>query len=120
MLIVLLAFNNITAHKLLIARCGVPSDTYSHKTNNNFEKLLDLEGTKNTLMITAPISLVLYMHIGPTQLLENAAFNAKFDAEKRLCPRFTGLDWDDSNEIEEAIATDKKDKDEEDPLKKNR
>ncbi len=52
------------------------------------------------------------MHIGLTRLLENSIPNAKFDADKRFCTRFTGFDWDYSTKIEEAIVANKDDKDE--------
>ncbi len=60
------------------------------------------------------------MHIGPTTLLEDSAPNAEFDAERRLRPGSTGLDWDERGEIEGAIATDEDSKDEEDPREKNK
>lgn len=68
---------------------------------------------KNTLIIIVLIFLVIYMHIGPTRLLENSASNATFDKDKRLCTRSIGLDWDDNTKIKEAIATDKNNKNEE-------
>ncbi len=98
----------------------MPSDSYRHQTTNEFQKLLDLEGKENSSMITAPILLVLRMHIEPTRFLEDGAPNAKFDADGRLCTRFTGLDWDD-NAVAEAIATVEDDEDEEEDLwEKNR
>ncbi len=63
-------------------------------------------------MITAPIFLVLYMHIGPTRFLEDGAPNTEFDADERLHIGSTGLDWDDCAKIAEAIAADEDDKDE--------
>ncbi len=119
-LVAIRALNNITAHRLLTARRGVPSDSYRHQTTNDFEKLLDLEGKKNTSMITASILLVLRMHIGPTRFLEDGAPNAEFDANGRLCTGSTSLDWDD-NAVAEAIATVEDNEDEEeDPREKNR
>ncbi len=103
MLVVIRALNNVTTHRLLTARHGVPSDSYCHQTTNNFEKLLDLEGKENTSVITAPILLVLHMYIEPAKFLENGAFNAEFDADGRLRTGSTGLDWDDSP-VAEAIA----------------
>ncbi len=44
MLVAIWAPNNITAHRLLTAHHGVPSDSYRHQTTNDFEKLLDLKG----------------------------------------------------------------------------
>ncbi len=120
MLVAIRALNNITAHKLLTARRGVLSNSYRHQTTNDFEKLLDLEGKENTSMITAPILLVLRMHIGPTRFLEDGALNAEFDADGRLRIGSTGLDLDDSA-VAEAIAMVEDDKDEEkDPREKNR
>ncbi len=86
------ALNNITAHKLLTAYRGMPSDSYRHQTTNDFEKLLDLEGKEKTSMITAPILLVLHMHSGPTRFLEDAAPNAEFDTDGRFRIGSTG--WD--------------------------
>ncbi len=90
MLVAIRALNNITAHSLLIARHRVPLDSYHPQTTNDFEKLLDLEGKENTSMITAPILLVLHMHIGPTRFLEDGAPNAEFDADGRLRTGSTG------------------------------
>ncbi len=71
-------------------------------------------------MITAPILLVLHMHIGPTHFLKDSALNAEFNADRRLHTGSTGLDWDDSA-VAEAIAAVKDNKDEdEDPREKNR
>ncbi len=116
MLVAIWAFNNIIAYRLLIACRGVLLDSYRHQTTNDFEKLLDLEGRENTSKITAPILLVLRMHIGPTRFLEDGAPNAKFDADRKLYIGSIGWDWDDSAEIVEAIVAFKDDKDEkEDP-----
>lgn len=72
-------------------------------------------------MITAPILLVIHMHIGPTSLLKDGGPNAKFDADGRLRTGFTGLAWDDNAKIEKAITVDKNDEDEEeDSWEKNR
>lgn len=72
-------------------------------------------------MINVPIFLVLYMHIKPTRLRENGAPNAEFDIKGRLYIGFTCLDQDDSYKIEEAIAVNKNDKNEEDdPQEKNK
>ncbi len=92
MLVAIWALNNITAHRLLTACHGVPSDSCRHQTTNDFEKLLDLEGKENTLVIIAPIFLVLRMYIGPTRFLEDIAPNAKFNTNRRLCIESTGLD----------------------------
>ncbi len=119
MLVAIWALNNITAHRLLTAHREVLSDRYRHQTTNDFEKFLDLESKKNTLMITALIFLILSMHIGPTRFLEDGALNAEFDADRRLHTGSTGLDWDDSA-VAEAIAAVENDKDEEDPREKNR
>ncbi len=43
-------------------------------------------------MITAPIFLVLYMHIRLTKLLEDSVSNAEFDIKGRICPESTSLD----------------------------
>lgn len=63
-------------------------------------------------MIIAPIFLVLCMHIGPIELLENSALNAKFSANRRFHIGSTSLDWDDSTKIKKVITIDKDDKDE--------
>ncbi len=90
----------------------MPSDNYRYQTTNNFEKLLDLKGKENTLIITAPILLVFCMHIGPTRFLEDGASNAEFDADGKLRTGSTGLDWDNST-VAEAIATVENDENEE-------
>lgn len=64
-------------------------------------------------MIITLIFLVLCINIGPIRLLENSAFNAKFEVDKRLHAGSTGLDWDNSAKIEEAITADKDNKDKE-------
>ncbi len=53
------------------------------------------------------------MHIRPTRFLEDGAPNTEFDADGRLCIGSTGLDWDNSAKIAEAIAVDKDNKNEE-------
>ncbi len=53
---------------------------------------MDLEGTKNTSMITALILLLPHMHIRPTRLLKDDALNAEFDVDERLCIKLTSLD----------------------------
>lgn len=62
-------------------------------------------------MIAGPIFLVICMHIESTRLLENGAFNLKFNKNRRLHIGFTSLDWNDSIKIEETIIMDKNDKD---------
>ena len=74
---------------------------------------------ENTSIITVPIFLVLYIHIGHIKLLETNALNAKFDADGRLRLGFISLDKNDSAAIEEAIVTDKNDKNEEKDLQKS-
>lgn len=69
-------------------------------------------------MITASIFLVFYMHIGPTKLLKNGVSNIQFDVNKRFCPKFTNLNWDNSAKIEETITADKNSKDEEEDFRK--
>ena len=121
MLFAIWALNNITPHRLFTARREVSSDSYHHLTTNDCEKLLDQEDIENTLMITVSIFLVLCMHIGLTRLLENGAFNDKFDADRRLCLGSTSLDWDDGAKIKDVITVNKDNKDEEkDPREKNR
>ncbi len=92
MLVAIWAFNNITSYKLLIARCGLPSDSYYYQTTNNFEKHLDQKGVKNTLMITTLIFIIFCMYIRPTRILEDGISNAKFDADGKLRIESTGLD----------------------------
>lgn len=121
MLIAFWTFNNIIVHRLLTIYCGVLSDSYRHQITNKFEKLLDYKDKENTLMIIAPIFLILHIYIRPTRLLKDRIPNTEFDADEKLYPRSIGLDWDDSGKIEEAIATDEDDEDEKkDPWKKNR
>lgn len=62
-------------------------------------------------MITVLILLVFSMHIKSTKLLEDSTPNAKFNADEKLRLGSTGLDWDDSAQIEKAIATNKDNKD---------
>lgn len=70
-------------------------------------------------MIDIPIFLVIYIYVGLIKLLENRAFNAQYNLEKKLREGCAGLDWGDSAKIEEAITVIKDDKDEiEDPQKK--
>lgn len=72
-------------------------------------------------MITALIFLVPCMHIKPTKLIENSAPNAKFDSDKKLCSKSTGLYWDNNTKIEEAIIPNKDDKNKEkDPQERNK
>lgn len=121
MLVAFQALNNIIAHRLLIFCYGVSSDSYCYQSTNNFEKLLDQEGKKNFLIITAPIFLVFCMHIRPTRLLEDGTPNAECNVDKKPHLESIGLDWDDSDKIEEAIAVDKNNKDKkEDFQEKNR
>ncbi len=110
-LVAIWAINNIIAHRPLTTRRGVSSDQYRLQTTNNFKKLLDLEESENTSIITVPIFLVLYMHIRPTRLLEDSAPNAKFDANGKLRTVSTSLDGDDSAKIQKAIAVDKDNQD---------
>lgn len=112
MLIAFWAFNNIIVHRLFTICCGVLSDSYRHQITNKFEKLLDYKDKENILIITAPIFLILHIYIWPIRLLENRAPNIEFDADRRLYPRSTGLAWDNSGKIEEAITTDENDEDE--------
>lgn len=95
----------------------MPSDSYQHHTTNNFKKLINLEAKENTAMITASVLMVLHMYIGPTWLLEDSALSAEWEADGRLYPRFTSLDWDNNAEIKED--KDNKDK-EEDHWKRSR
>ncbi len=71
-------------------------------------------------MITAPILLVLRMHIGPTRFLEDGAPNAEFDADGKLRTWSTGLDWDDSAVPEAIAAVEDNKNEEEDPQEKNK
>ncbi len=98
----------------------MPSDIYRHQTTNNFEKLLDLEGQENTLMITASIFLVLCMYIEPTRFLEDGAPNAEFDIDRRLRTGSTGLDWDDIAVAEAITMVEDNEDEEKDPREKNR
>ncbi len=120
MLVALHSLNNITAYRLIIICRRVLSDNYRHQITNDFEKLLVLKDVENTSMITAPILLVLRRHIGLTRLLKNSAFHAEFDAEGRLCPESTSLDWNERSKIERAIAADKDEEDEKNPWEKNK
>lgn len=92
MLIAIWVFNNITAHRLLITYYRMSSDSYCYQITNDFEKLLDLKSKKNTLMITALIFLIFYIHIRLTRFLKDSAFNIELvDVNKKLCIRSTGL-----------------------------
>lgn len=65
--------------------------------------------------MTTPILLTIDMHIGLTKLLEVGPPNAKYNLEERLREGYTGMDWGNKGEIEEAMATDNnKDNDNED------
>lgn len=96
------------------------SNNYRHQITDDFEKLLDLKGVENTKMIITPIFLVFHILIKPTRLLKNNAPNAKLNAEERLRPGSTGLNWDNSGKIEKAIVMDKNAKDKEDLWERNR
>lgn len=52
------------------------------------------------------------MYIRPNRFLKNGAFNTEYDSERRFCREYDSLDKDNSIKIEEAIITDKKNKDE--------
>lgn len=78
---------------------------------NNFGKVFNQKGAKNTLIIIATIFFVICMHIRPTRLLDNDISDAKFDTDNGLRIGFTNLDWDDSFKIEDIIAIDKDNKD---------
>ena len=91
MLIAIQALNNIITHRLLIACCGVPSNSYHHQTTKNFEKLLDQESIEKTLKITISILLIFRMNIGLTRLLKDSASNTEFDADGRFRLESTGL-----------------------------
>lgn len=120
MLVALQGPNNITAYRLFTTCYGMLSDSYRHQTTKNFEKLLTFKGIENTLIIIAPILLVLHMLICPTRLLEDDTSNAEFDAEGKLRPGSTGLSRDERGKIERVLTADKDNKDEEDPQKKNK
>lgn len=64
-------------------------------------------------MITALVLIVLRMHIEITRLLEDGAPSAKWEADSRLRTESTGLGWDNNADIEEAIAADEDNKNEE-------
>ena len=106
MLVAFQAFNNETAHRLLTACHGVPSDHYRHQSTNNFEKLLEQKNAKNISKVAIPIFLTIRMHIGPTRLLEVSPSNAEYDLEGKLNKRCTGANWGDDGEIKEAMAAD--------------
>lgn len=94
------------------------SDSYRHQSTSNFKKLLDQEGVKNILIITIPIFLIFYMHIGLTRLWKNNTPNTKFDADEKLRSESTGLEWDDSTKIKKAILANKDDENQEEDLRK--
>lgn len=120
MLISIRVLNNITTHRRLTICCRGLLDSYRHQNINNFEKLLDLEGAKNTSIIIALIFLALRIHIEPAKFLENDALNTLFNMDQRLCTGYTGLDWDNSIKIEKAIAADEHNKDEKNPQERNK
>ena len=106
MLIVFRALNNIIAYKLLTACRRVPLDHYYYQTTIDFKKLLKQEDVKNISKIATPILLTIGMHIGSTRFLELGFPNAKYDLESKLREGCTDRDWGDNGEIEEAIAAD--------------
>ena len=77
MLVAIQAFNNIRSHKLLTAYHGILSDSYRDQTINDLEKLLDLKGEENITKITAPIFMVLGIHIRLTRILEDSGSSTK-------------------------------------------
>ena len=113
MLVIFRALNNITAHRLLTACRGVPLDHYRHQTINNFKKLLEQKDAENISKVATPILLIIGMHIGPTKLLEIGPPNAEYNSEGRFCERCTGADWGNDSEIEEAMAADNNEDDNE-------
>ena len=92
MLVAFQALNNITAHRLLVTCCGMPSDHYHHNITNNFEKLLEEENAENISEVATLILLTIGVHIGPTRLLEVGLLNTEYDLEGRLCERCTSAD----------------------------
>lgn len=61
------------------------------------------------------------MHIRPTRVLKVGPSNAKYNLEGKVREEYSGADWGDNSEIEEAMAAnDNKDDDQEDSQEKNR
>ena len=119
MLVAFQALNNIIAHRLLIACCGVLSDHYRHQTTNNFKKLLKQENAKNILKMATLIFLIIGMHIGPTRLLEVGSSNTKYNSKGRFYKECIVANWCDHGKIEKTIAADDdEDDDKEAPGKK--
>lgn len=119
MLIAIWALNNIRAHKLLTACCGVLSNSYYYKPTNDFKYFLDQKDKDNTSMNITLIFFVLRIHIEPTRLLKDGASNAEFDADKKLRLRSINLARDDNGKIKEAITMNKVNKDKKKDLQKN-
>lgn len=44
------------------------------------------------------------MYIRLTRFLEVGFFNAKYNLEKKLCERYTSMDWSNQNKIKEVIT----------------
>lgn len=83
-IIAIRAVNNFTAHKILIARMGIFSDTYKYQTTNNFEKLLAKEDNKNTTIITALILISICMYIGSLRFLEDGVPKVVYGTDGKI------------------------------------
>lgn len=118
-LVIIQALDNSIADRLYTICRGILSDSYYYQVINNFVKLINQKSAKNILIIIVPILIVLHIYIRPTRFLElNGAPNAKIDMDKKLCKRLTGLNWNDGAKIEEAIAMEDDNKNEENNLQK--
>lgn len=114
--VIILAFNSITAYRMLTAHYRMLLNRYRYQIMNNFEKLLDQDSIENTFIIMSPILLIIYIHIWQIRFLENDVFNAKFDTNQKLYPRSINWTKDNNDKIEKAIVIDKDIKNEEKDL----
>lgn len=64
------------------------------------------------MIIIISILLIIYIYIELTELLQNSAFNIKYNRNKRLYIKSTDLDYNDNTKIKKVITIDKNNKDE--------
>lgn len=78
------AINNFTAHKALNVCIRVFSDSYKYYMTNNFERLIEEEGSKITSIITTPILTTISIHIGLIGFVKAKAPEMVFDTNKKI------------------------------------
>lgn len=86
-IIVIWAVNNFTIYKILTTHVRISSNNYRYQTINDFEKLLAKEDNENTAIITAPILISIYMHIGPSGFLKDGVLEVVYDINQRIYER---------------------------------